>query len=277
VSRPGTVVAAVCIAILGGVAVNPAAGSPSPNAVVWAPAETAKIHPGVGTSTEGAGTCTANFVFTDGKAVYLGQAAHCSATGAANETDGCRATTLPEGTRVKVAGAAEPGVIVYSSWVRMQKVSERDADTCAHNDFALVRLAPSDVQQTNPSMPVFGGPVGLRVAPTALGDEVTSYGNSSLRVGLTPLSPKYGRSLGSQSGGWTHIVYTATPGIPGDSGSGFMDSKGKALGVLATLHLAPGPGSNGVGDLAHQIAYARAHGIPKLALVNGTEPYQTSP
>ena len=48
------------------------------------------IHPGVQTYTEGA-QCTANFVFTDGADTFIGQAAHCSGTGAANETDGCLA------------------------------------------------------------------------------------------------------------------------------------------------------------------------------------------
>ena len=40
------------------------------------------------TFTEGA-QCTSNFVFQDGGNVYLGQAAHCSGTSAATETDGC--------------------------------------------------------------------------------------------------------------------------------------------------------------------------------------------
>ena len=54
----------------------------------WAPAGSAAVHPGVQTYTEG-GQCTSNFVFQDGAGVYLGQAAHCSSTGAQTETDGC--------------------------------------------------------------------------------------------------------------------------------------------------------------------------------------------
>jgi S1-C subfamily serine protease len=92
-------------------------------------------------------------------------------------------------------------------------------------------------------------------------------------VGLSPLSPKYGRSLGTDSAGWNHTIYTATPGIPGDSGSGFLDASGKAFGVLSTVAIAPLAGSNGVGSLAKEIAYAQAHGISGLALVNGTEPF----
>ena len=58
------------------IAAGPAAAAPT-----WAPAATATIHPGVQLVTDGA-QCTANFVFADATDVYLGQAAHCSGTGA---------------------------------------------------------------------------------------------------------------------------------------------------------------------------------------------------
>src|SRR4051794_10902453 len=74
-------------------------------APVWAPAATAAIHPGVQTVTAGA-QCTANFVFYSGTTVYLGQAAHCSGTGASTETDGCTSASLPIGTAVDVGGVA---------------------------------------------------------------------------------------------------------------------------------------------------------------------------
>ena len=247
---------------------------PVAGVAAWAPAATATVHPGVQTYTEGSGQCTANFVFTDGVSTYIGQAAHCSGTGAATETDGCLAKSLPEGTRVEVTGASKPGVMVYNSWVRMQATPEQeDANTCAYNDFALIQLDPADVAVTNPSVPEFGGPTGLRTTGLQFGDTVESYGNSSLRFGLTVLSPKYGRSIGDSGGGWDHRVYTATPGIPGDSGSGFLDDSGKAFGVLSTVAAAPLPLSNGVGDLAREMAYAQSHGVPGLALVNGTEPF----
>lgn len=60
-----------------------------------------------------------------------------------------------------------------------------------------------------------------------------------LRLGISQPSPKRGWSLGDGAGGWTHTVYTATPGIPGDSGSGFMDAGGHALGILSTVAIAP--------------------------------------
>ena len=35
-------------------------------------------------------------------------------------------------------------------------------------------------------------------------------------------------SDGTGNGGWNHDVFTVTPGIPGDSGSGYMDADGNA-------------------------------------------------
>jgi hypothetical protein len=102
---------------------------------------------------------------------------------------------------------------------------------------------------------------------------VYSYGNSSLRGGVTLLSPKTGVSLGDDGAGWSHNVATVSPGIPGDSGSAFLDSTGKALGVLSTLQLAPIPASNGVGDLPHELAYLHAHGTINAQLALGTEPF----
>ena len=73
------------------------------------------------------------------------------------------------------------------------------------------------------------------------------------------LSPKTGVSLGSTYGGWRLDVYTVTPGIPGDSGSGFLDAEGRAFGTLSTVALAPLAGSNGLGDLARELDFAKAH------------------
>jgi hypothetical protein len=156
----------------------------------------------------------------------------------------------------------------------MQQAGETDPDTCAYNDLALVRIDPADVVGVNPSIPNFGGPVGLNTSGTAAGDKVYSYGNSSLRQGITLLSPKVGFSLGDDANGWTHTVYTLTPGIPGDSGSAFLDANGNALGVLSTVAIAPLPASNGVGDVAQEIAWANGKGGQSINLVKGTEPFK---
>ena len=90
---------------------------------------------------------------------------------------------------------------------------------------------------------------------------------------MAPFSPKRGVSVGDTGGGWSTTVYTVTPGIPGDSGSGFLDASGKAFGVLSTVALAPLALSNGVGNLPREVAYARTHGVAGLALVPGTQPF----
>jgi hypothetical protein len=241
----------------------------------WAPASSATVHPGVMTFTEGA-QCTSNFVFYDASnTVYIGQAAHCSGTGGSTETDGCLAGSHPNGTAVEVTGASQSGTMVYNSWNAMQAAGETDGDACAYNDFALIRLGAADTGKVNPSVPTLGGPTGMGTTTATL-DDVYSYGNSSLRQGITVLSPKRGTSLGAQGGGWTHLVYTVTPGIPGDSGSGFMDASGRAFGVLSTLQLAPVAASNGVSDLAKAVAYMESHGGPDVTLANGTQPFTGS-
>jgi hypothetical protein len=242
-------------------------------ASAWAPASSATITPGVQTFTNGA-QCTANFIFQSGSDVFIGQAAHCSGTGGSTETNGCDSGSLPLGTAVEITGASRPGTMVYNSWIAMQNAGETNADACAGNDFALVKIDPADVDKVNPSVPFWGGPTGIANS-TALGEKVLSYGNSSLRGGITVLSPKEGISLGSadSNGGWTHPVYTVTPGIPGDSGSGFFNKTGKAFGVLSVLEVLPRPASNGVADLSRAMSYAASHGT-SVSLVNGTEPFR---
>ena len=265
---------AVVAALALGASTATAAPAPAKKRPSFAPAATATVTPGVQTVTQGAGQCTANFVFTDGTgAVYLGQSAHCASTGGSTDTDGCLAGSLPLGTPVRVSGASKPGTLAYSSWIAMQRAGEKDENACGYNDFALVRLDPSDVARTNPSVPVFGGPVAVDTDGTLALERVLTYGNSSLRLGLRDTSPKRGTSLGDFADGWTHTVYTATPGIPGDSGSGVLDGAGRAIGTLSTVAVAPYPLSNGVSDLSRQMAYARSHGLPGLALVAGTEKF----
>ena len=242
-------------------------------ASAWAPAATAAIHPGVQTYTAGA-QCTSNFVFQDGSSVYLGQAAHCSGTGGQTETDGCSSGSLPLGTSVEVKGASKPGTMVYNSWLTMQAKGEADPDICAYNDLALIRLDPADVGKVNPSVPGFGGPTGVGTVG-GLGSTVYSYGNSELRGGITKLSPKQGIVVQNEGAGWSHVVVTLTPGIPGDSGSGFMNGSGEAIGVLSTLQLAPLPATNGVGDLARELAYLRANtSFGAVQLVPGTQAFK---
>lgn len=228
----------------------------------------ATIHPGVQTVTDG-GQCTANFVFSNGSDTFIGQSAHCAGLGGSTDTDGCDSGSLPLGTPVEIDGATQPGTLAYSSWLTMDAVDEKDPDTCAFNDFALVKVAEADESRVSPTIPVIGGPTGVDTDGTRFGESVFSYGNSSLRLGISALSPKEGVSLGTNGGGWNHPVYTVSPGIPGDSGSAFIDASGKAIGVLSTLAIAPLAGSNGVTDLGKALAYANNQGRMGVTLVNG--------
>jgi hypothetical protein len=250
----------------------PSSASAAP---VWAPASTAPIHPGVEVVT-GPGACTSNFIFYDDDNVYIGQAAHCSTTSTATDLDGCTAGSLPLGTPVTVGGATKPGTLVYNSWLNMQERGETDPDICRYNDLALVRLDPADFERVNPSIPHWGGPTGVNVTGSPANQLMYSYGNSPLRLGLEVLSPKTGISQGDRGAGWSHTAVVITPGIPGDSGSAFLDKSGRALGVLSTIEVAvPGGVTNGVGDIARELVYMNAT-VPELANVRlalGTEPF----
>src|SRR4051812_28870364 len=123
-------------------------------APTWAPAATAQIHPGTMMYTAGA-QCTANFVYTDGAGnVYVGYAAHCAGQGEATDTNGCNVGSVPLGTKVDFSNdgnLASEGTIVghgtlaYSSWITEHQLGTTDANTCAYNDLALVKVDAADV------------------------------------------------------------------------------------------------------------------------------------
>jgi hypothetical protein len=238
----------------------------------WAKAGAAKIRPGV--QTKSPGQCTANFVFYDDDGVYIGQSAHCAGTGEGTDTNGCKTGSKPLGTTVRIEGATKPGKLAYSSWLAMKKAGEKDKETCAYNDFALVKIDPADAKLVNPSIPKFGGPKGMGTA--AVQSQVFTYGNSELRLGIALLSPKNGLVVDNSPGGWSHTVYTLTPGIPGDSGSAVLNDKGQALGTLSTVMFTGKPLSNGIGDLTKELEYAKTHGFEDLKLADGTEPFRKS-
>ena len=279
-----TLLATAATALLAGASLTATTGT-ADAAPTYAPASTALIHPGTMMYTDGA-QCTANFVYTDSAGnTYVGYAAHCAGKGSSTDTNGCSTDSVPLGTKVTFTNdgnlASEgttvgTGTLAYSSWITEHQLGTTDANTCAYNDLALVKVNAADVGKVNPSVPFWGGPTGIDTDGTKAGDRVYTYGNSSLRAGLSPLSPHTGISLGDAAadGGWSHPLYTVSPGIPGDSGSGFMSADGKAIGVLSTLGLAPLPASNNIGDLAKELAFAQAHsGISGLTLVKGTEAF----
>ncbi|MGH3348497.1 MAG: hypothetical protein ACRDO4_16065 [Nocardioides sp.] len=266
---------ACLLTVVGGLA-GPASSAPPPGEA---------IGPGVQMFTSGA-QCTGNFLFRDGRGrTYAGYAAHCAGLGGATDTNGCQSRSLPLGTRVRFATGATAatngttlgrGRLAYSSWRTMRSIGTRGANACAANDFALVRVNAGSLGRVNPTVPFWGGPTGLATGAPAT-SQVYSWGQSSLRP-TTLLSPKTGLSLGATYGGWGLDVYTVTPGIPGDSGSGFLDARGRAVGTLSTVAIAPLAGSNGLGNLARELGFARRHsGIGGLRLVQGRQPFAPVP
>lgn len=221
-------------------------GAGAEAAAQWPALEDAVIRPGVQVYSE-TGQCTANFVYAspDNATLFLGLAAHC--------VEG-----LPLGAPLDVAGAAT-GTLAYSSWATMDAVNETNGDAREYNDFALVRLPDDARGLVHPAMRHFGGPTALADSSTVeTGQKVITYGNSGLRLETEPLSWHEGYVL-MRGNDWTTTVYTATPGIPGDSGSGVLLGDGRALGVLVTITIAPTTGSNGVTHLDAALAYAREH------------------
>jgi hypothetical protein len=264
------------------------------SASAWAPESSATIHPGVMTFTGGSsflgggGQCTANFVYTDSTGnTYLGQAAHCSSTGESTETNGCTSKSLPIGTPIYsgdivnggVQKGTKIGTLAYNSWITMKEKGEKDANTCAYNDLALIKIDASQVAKVNPTVPFWGGPNALAPSVSTKGEQIYTYGNSILRLGVSVLSPKTGVSLGDQeeTQGWSQSVYTVSPGIPGDSGSAYMNAAGNALGVLSTVEFAPLPASNGVGTLAKELAYANSATGLGLQVAPGTTAFNSVP
>jgi hypothetical protein len=130
--------------------------------------------------------------------------------------------------------------------------------------------------RVNPSVPFRGGPVDINTTGTTSGERVVSYGNSSTRFGIAALSPQSGATHGDDPalGGWSQTLTSPTPGIPGDSGSAYLDRDGRALGTLSTLGLSIAV-TNNIGDLNRELAYAREQSeIPGMRLVLGTESFE---
>jgi hypothetical protein len=262
--RPVRLAICVAAALVGLIAATTPA-----SARTWARPSAAIVSPSMMLYTKG-GQCTANFVYVDraGRA-YIGQAAHCSSRGAQTDTNGCTTRSWPLGTAVRDASGRRIGTLAYNSWIAMQRVREKRRNVCAANDLALVRIDRSLVPRTTPTMPGLGGPTSLNTTGVTTGAQVYAVGNSSLLFGAGSLVAQTGVVEKAINGGWAYFVTMARPGIPGDSGSGYLDARGRALGQLSTISAGTDGVGNTIGNLAKEIAYARRHGVPGLSVVRG--------
>lgn len=287
------------IAAAAGLAITAALTAPvAAGAATAAPAvQAGAIGPGVQIATPvtgGAELCTANFLYTpaagqDGNGdepggrgaehqaapagvLYLGAAAHCMAgEDAMSSVDGCSEPVMPEGIEVGIRGRDGKnytGRVAYNSWAVMQDRGETDPQLCLYNDLSLIQLSPAAVAVADPTVPGFGGPTGLDTDGTEQGEKVYSFQPNQLVA--TPY--KQGLSLGQPEGPRTHVVSTTPPGVPGDSGSGYLDARGRAFGLLSSLMLPTN--TNGVADIARALAYAERYGeVGALEVVPGRVPF----
>jgi hypothetical protein len=242
----------------------------------WASPQAATIHPGMQLYTKDL-QCTANFVFTDGAGnAYIGQAAHCSSLGTSTDTNGCKTRSMPLGTVVTDVDGRRIGTLAYNSWIAMRAARERSANACAANDLALVKIDRGLVSQTSPTVPGLGGPTALDRDGATAGEQTWAVGNSSLLLGAGSWVAQTGIVQKVTTGGWAFYVSMLRPGVPGDSGSGYLTSGGKALGQLSTISVGTEGVGNTVGNLAKELAYANAHGKRTYRLAVGQQPFSST-
>ena len=129
-----------------------------------------------------------------------------------------------------------------------------------YNDLALVthrpgRRRPASIRRC----PASAGRPASPAAPGGLGSTVYSYGNSSLRGGVTELSPKQGMVVQNRATAGATTSTRSPPASRATPAAGSSTAAAQAFGVLSTVQIAPLAGSNGVGDLPRELAYMRAH------------------
>lgn len=229
----------------------------------WPEPSEASVRPGVQIRSS-SGQCTSNFLFRtpSNSTLMLGVAAHCVSENP-RAGDGCDTDTGPfePGAKVQIEGASNAGVLVYSSWFTMQATNESDSDACRLNDFALIAVHPGDRTSVHPALMHYGGPTALAGAGSlSPGDKVLWYGNSGTRSGIDEIQRNEGYVV-REDGSRGFVMYSATPGVPGDSGSAVISNDGAAAGILSTVRIAPESGSNGVALLEPALAYANQNGV----------------
>jgi len=224
-----------------------------------------QIRPGVEIIADGS-SCTSNFLYSpNAQTVYIGVAAHCFSTDTNSGVDPCESNNLAIGfNEISIENASQPGELVYSSWRAMQEAGETaGSNTCVYNDFALVKIHPSDLANVHPAAIAFGGPTALFTGLATVGDGIFAYGQSPLHLGVRSRETKQGQITGVLGNGWAYEIVTDTPSLPGDSGGPIFTVTGKALAVTSVLSvgLTVNPVNNGVVNLERALKYAKDGGF----------------
>lgn len=259
---------AVLVALSG---VAPADASPA-----FPPQPVGRVGPGVQLVTHGV-RCTAGFVFRDRSGrTYLGYVARCASPAGLRAVNGCRQRSWPLGTRVRVASNAvgtrrgrtlARGVLRYSSWLAMRRARIHARRVCRNNDFALVQLRGS-VGRIARTLDYWDGPDLLGSLPGA-GQQLLGC-TAQVVSGVRTLVP--GGLRIRRAWHWGAAVRPA-PGLRSDVGAGFVDSLGRAVGILLAGHEGR---RTRVASLPRALGFARHHGMPGLRLVPGSTPFHGS-
>lgn len=204
----------------------------------WTPAGEADIRPGVKSRTNS--QCTLNVLFTspDGSSIYAGSAAHCHAGKAI-------------GAMVSLGGIPNAGRLVYCAWgTEIHGPGQAACPTLPtstnqtfSNDFSLLEIKPSLIDEVNPKVPFWGGPTGMS-EPLERGDRALIFGNSSLADAGRGWVPGPIDAIPAVVNHQTNrtVVLETVGTIPGDSGGPALDEEGRALGVASILATAPEEG-----------------------------------
>lgn len=203
----------------------------------WPSPSSAGVRPGVDIG----GNCTANFLFSDptNTTFYIGTAAHCVDNHAI-------------GDLIRINHGQAIGVLVYSGWKTLDDGGTGRCDFDSAQDFALVRIKDQYEDNIHPAMLAYGGPTHMQRL-SSIGDKVLTYGDSPFWAGVDTLQMREGYVV--SPGLCITDIYTAGPGLPGDSGSPVVLEEGGTVGVLTTLQFAPEAGSNGVVTLDQAVAF----------------------
>jgi hypothetical protein len=259
------VLAAAAVVVAATVGTGLAEASPA-----WAPAATARVHPGVVVDIAGI-KCVAGYVMQSPHRLFLALPASCGGADVGTQVNACYphgGSTAPIGLKVTVQGARYDGTLVYNSWEHMQRTGESRPARCNHNNIELIRLDRRDNDRVNPSIPLLGGPAGVsRAAPTA---------PATLMVYLAGATAT-ATAVQTNGAGWNHtmVVNSAVPLTA--VGSPVLTKVGKALGMVTVAPPQGTAGQTSVSDLYRELrALRNVRGFHHVHLAKGTVGFTAS-
>jgi hypothetical protein len=195
------------------------------------------IRPGqwlISLDNEGVGFawCTANYVFKKRTTFGLGTAGHCAARDALGAYSDVTAYVVPPLTSGKLPGIYHIGRFVLSR------------DNGVGDAFAMVAIYPQYHSWVNPTMPVWGGPTGIKrdASPTVVehfGHGTAVGAGGTPRAGVAPIWT----ARGGRAFAWYGV------GAPGDSGSAVNTVLQQAGGNFTHIVVYDGRRNNLVGEI----------------------------